>query len=211
MKNDKKNLILQAACAAFTESGYEKSSIESISRRAGVAQGLARYHFVNKETLYFNALSFVMTGLRNQLQSDVGALSLDKSEATKKFVRSYMAFTSDASTGYAMVYREPPFVMLSNPEHMSALSSLSQEIVQILARKLSTNNDPEAAFRMAAYVVTSLHGVQRARFSPVYKALVDIDELADFFAGAVQSLSGEDCKDRISAHAILSNPVRGCI
>ena len=211
MKNDKKNLILQAACAAFTESGYEKSSIESISRRAGVAQGLARYHFVNKETLYFNSLSFVMTGLRNQLQSDIGALSLDKSEATKKFVRSYMAFTSDASTGYAMVYREPPFVMLSNPEHMSALSSLSQEIVQILARKLSTNNDPEAAFRMAAYVVTSLHGVQRARFSPVYKALVDIDELADFFAGAVQSLSGEDCKDRISAHAILSNPVRGCI
>ena len=210
MKNDKKNLILQAACSAFTESGYEKSSIESISRRAGVAQGLARYHFVNKETLYFNALMYVMTGLRDQLQCDVGVLSLDMRESTKEFVRSYMAFTSDASTGYAMVYREPPFAMFSNPEQMSALASLSLEVVQLLAGKLSTNKGPEAAFRLAAYVVTSLHGVQRARFSPVYRELVDIDELADFFAGAVQSLSGEGCDDRISEQTILSSPIRGC-
>jgi AcrR family transcriptional regulator len=209
MKNAKKNLILQAACAAFTESGFEKTSIGSISRRAGVAQGLARYHFVNKETLYFNALLFVMTGLRDQLRSDV-ALFLDMREATKEFVRSYMAFTSDASTGYAMVYREPPFAMLSNPEHMSALAALSLEVVQILAGKLSSNQDPETAFRLAAYVVTSLHGVQRARFSPVYRELVDIDELADFFAGAVQSMSGEYCEDRISDQTILSSPVWGC-
>lgn len=66
------------------------------------------------------------------------------------------------------------------------------------------------AFRIAAYVVTSLHGVQRARFSPLYKELVDIDELADFFAGAVQSMSGEDCVGRISAQTTLSSPVRGC-
>jgi len=72
MKNDKNNLILRAACAAFTESGYEKSSIENISRRAGVAPGLARYYFVNKETLYYNSLLFVMMGLRARLQSEVG-------------------------------------------------------------------------------------------------------------------------------------------
>ena len=210
MKNDKKNLILQAACSAFTESGYEKSSIESISRRAGVAQGLARYHFVNKETLYFNSLVFVMMGLRDRLQREVGALSLGMGEATKEFVRSYMAFTSDTSTGYAMAYREPPFAMFSNPEHMSALASLSLEVVQILARKLSATKGPETALRLAAYVVTSLHGVQRARFSPLYRELVDIDELADFFAGAVQSMSDEDCEGRISAQPILPSPVRGC-
>ncbi|PKN43707.1 MAG: hypothetical protein CVU60_01440 [Deltaproteobacteria bacterium HGW-Deltaproteobacteria-18] len=210
MKNDKKNLILQAACAAFSESGYEKASIESISRRAGVAQGLARYYFVNKETLYFNALLFVMTGLRDQLQNEVGALSLDMREAIKDFVRSYMAFTSDTSTGYAMAYREPPFAMFSNPEHMSALASLSLEVVQILARKLSATKGPETALRLAAYVVTSLHGVQRARFSPLYRELVDIDELADFFAGAVQSMSGEDCEGRVSVQSALTIPVRGC-
>jgi AcrR family transcriptional regulator len=210
MKNDKKNLILQAACATFTESGFEKTSIGSISRRAGVVQGLARYHFVNKETLYFEALLFVMTGLRDQLQGDVGALFLDMREATKEFVRSYMAFTSDESTGYAMVHREPPFAMFSNSKHMSALAALSLEVVQILAGKISSNKDPETAFRLAAYVVTSLHGVQRARFSPVYRELVDIDELADFFAGAVQSMSGEYCEDRIFDQTILSSPVRGC-
>jgi AcrR family transcriptional regulator len=210
MKNDKKNLILQAACAAFTESGYERSSIENIARRGGVAQGLARYHFVNKETLYFNALLFVMKGLRDRLQSDVEALSSDMREATREFVRSYMAFTSDTSTGYAMVYREPPFAMLSNPEHMAALSSLSQEIVQVLARKLTVIKHSGMALRLAAYVVTSLHGVQRARFSPLYRELVDIDELADFFAGAVQSMSGEDCADQVSVQSAPEIPVRCC-
>ena len=146
MKNDKKNLILRAACAAFTESGYKKSSIENISRRAGVAQGLARYYFVNKETLYYNSLLFVMMGLRARLQSEVGGLSLGIGEATKEFVRSYMAFTSDESTGYAMAYREPLFAMVSNPEHMSALASLSLEVVQILARKLSVTRIPRWLF-----------------------------------------------------------------
>lgn len=210
MKNDKKNLILQAACTAFTESGFEKTSIESISRRAGVAQGLARYHFVNKETLYFNALLSVMIGLRDRLRSDVGVLSSDMREATRQFVRSYMAFTSDASTGYAMVYREPPFAMLSNPEHMSGLADLSLEIVHILALKLSSHMASKTATRLAAYVVAALHGIQRARYSPMYKELIDIDELEDFFAGAVRSMSGENCGDRSSDHSALSSPVRGC-
>ena len=210
MKKDKKNLILQAACAAFTEAGFEKSSIENISRRAGVSQGLARYHFVNKDTLYFNALSSVMMGLRDQLQRDVGEPPLDMCEATRQFVRSYMAFSSDALTGYAMVYREPPFAMLSNPEHMSALAALSQDVVNILARKLSANMDFQKAQRLAAYVVSSLHGVKRARLSVIYTELVDLDELADFFAGAVQSMSGEDREGRISVQPILASPVRGC-
>jgi AcrR family transcriptional regulator len=207
MKTDKKNLILQAACAAFTENGYEKTSIENISRRAGVAQGLARYHFVNKETLYFEALLFVMGGLRNRLQGDIDDQN-DMREAVTQFVRSYMDHTSDPSTGYAMVYREPPFAMLGNSEHMSALAELSLEIVRILARKMSPQMDSDKALRLATFVVTSLHGVQRARFSPLYRELVDIEELAIFFADAVKESAEKSSESQARTRQSHSNHER---
>lgn len=195
MEYDKK-IILQTACATFSEAGYEKTSVANISRRAGFAQGLVLYHFANKEILYFEALKFVMSGLRDQLYRDLADLS-DIYTSTAEFVHTYMDYTSDASIGYAMVYRESPFAILGNLEHMSALRTLSSDIVQILARKLTTSTDSETAQRLAAYVVTSLNGVQRERYYPVCRETLDIEELATFFASAVQSLTMEIPEERV--------------
>ena len=43
--------ILRAAVDLFAERGVSGASIAEITRRAGVAQGLANYHFGNKERL----------------------------------------------------------------------------------------------------------------------------------------------------------------
>jgi AcrR family transcriptional regulator len=197
MRKNKKELNIPSAYAEFSDSGYEKTSIESILRTEGVSQGLFRDHFINKVTLYFIFLLFVIRGLRDQIQCEFGAWSLGMREATAEFVLSYKDHTSDPSTGYAMVYREPPFEMIRKPAHVSGLADLSLEVVQILALKLSAYMTPRQTTRLAVYVATKLHGIQRARFSSRYRELIDIDELADFFAMAVQSMSGEKSEDRI--------------
>lgn len=46
-----REVILQAAVSLFAERGVSGASIAEITRRAGVAQGLANYHFGNKERL----------------------------------------------------------------------------------------------------------------------------------------------------------------
>lgn len=184
MGNDKRKLILEAACAAFSENGYEKSSIEKISRMAGVAQGLARYYFSTKEKLYFEALCMVMRGLKERIEQDIGSLDGPADVIAREFVRTYMAFTSNPAKWYAMIYREPPFAMVRTAEETERLGILSLEIVQAFARKLEPTMGTHA-LRVATYVVTSLHGVQRARFSPLYRSIVDFEDLADFFAGAV--------------------------
>ena len=197
MEKDKHKLILEAACAAFTVNGYEKSSIEKISKMAGVAQGLARYYFSTKENLYFEALCMVMRGLKERVALDLDPLDGPADAIAREFVRSYMAFTSDPATWYAMVYQEPPFTMIRNAGEMERLGNLSLAVVKTLARKLDPIMGTQA-LRVATYVVTSLHGVQRARFSPLYRDIVDSGDLADFFAGAV-SLAFPPCQARSDA------------
>lgn len=184
MTKHKSKMILAAACTNFAEKGFEKTSIEIVAQHAGVALGLVRYYFANKENLYFEAIKATMTGLRDHLEL-LDLPSKESREAIRAFVLSYMRYTSDPANNYRAIYREPPFAVLADADRMRELGSLSMEIVEVLKQALVLDFEPDTATRMAAYVVTSLHGVQRSRFSPVYHDLFDMNELADFFARAL--------------------------
>lgn len=44
--------IIEAALAEFAESGYDRTTMDEIARRAGVAKGSLYYHFPSKEALF---------------------------------------------------------------------------------------------------------------------------------------------------------------
>ena len=49
---NKKSEIYKAAANLFGKRGYDKSSLDEIARKAGVAKGTIFYHFSNKEELF---------------------------------------------------------------------------------------------------------------------------------------------------------------
>lgn len=44
--------IIEAALAEFAEAGYDRTPMDAIARRAGVAKGSLYYHFPSKEALF---------------------------------------------------------------------------------------------------------------------------------------------------------------
>ncbi|NLW05720.1 MAG: TetR/AcrR family transcriptional regulator [Pseudomonadaceae bacterium] len=52
VKNDKRQAIIEAASEAFLESGYQNTSMETISSKAGVAKQTLYNYFGNKDALF---------------------------------------------------------------------------------------------------------------------------------------------------------------
>ncbi len=56
-KDRKRARILQAASDLFVESGYRKTSVDKVARRAGIAKGTVYLYFKSKVDLLFHAIA----------------------------------------------------------------------------------------------------------------------------------------------------------
>jgi len=76
-KNDKRDRILEAAVVEIAFSGYHQTTIATIARRAGVADGTIYLYFKNKKELLASIFDRAITRFieegRSQLPRDVGA------------------------------------------------------------------------------------------------------------------------------------------
>ena len=187
MKIKRKNQILHAASLCFAESGYERTSIETIARKAGVALGLVRYYFMSKENLYFEATLDVIKGLSEHLNG-LDFSSLTAKEAVRLYILEYLRFTSDPSNSYWMIYQESPFAILHQEEFTAALGSASFDVIIIL-RDILDAVYLEDAMLKASIIVASLHGLQRARFSAKFREMLSFESVADFFVGNISNSS----------------------
>ncbi len=52
MRYDKKKSIYSAAASLFGEKGFERTSLDEVARKAGVAKGTIFYHFQSKDKLF---------------------------------------------------------------------------------------------------------------------------------------------------------------
>ena len=187
MKTKRKNQILHAASLCFAESGYERTSIETIARKAGVALGLVRYYFVSKENLYFEATQKVIKGLSEHLNG-LDFSCLTAKEAVRLYILEYLRFTSDPSNSYWMIYQESPFAILQQEEFTAALGTVSLDVIIIL-RDILDAIYLEDTLLKASIIVASLHGLQRARFSAKFREMLSFESVADFFAGNIPNSS----------------------
>jgi len=58
-RNDKENHIIESAIRAFAVSGFEKTSVPSLAKEAGIATGSLYTYFKNKAELFEQCCSFV--------------------------------------------------------------------------------------------------------------------------------------------------------
>lgn len=184
MKKEKKIAIRTVAARCFAEQGYERTSIELIARQTGVAQGLVRYYFSTKEQLYFEAAHATMSALKKCLMATPDIQDGPRA-AVRRFVLDYMAFTSDPDNAYGLIYQESPFKILRDPCFVHDINTVSLEILDILREILAAVLPADQALETATIIVTSLHGIQRARLSPKLRELINLDRVADFFSSSV--------------------------
>jgi AcrR family transcriptional regulator len=72
-KEDSRLLILQAAFAAFSENGYDKTSMDDIVRRSGLSKGTLYWHFKNKHDLLLATINMVMAEVTQSTEAVVNA------------------------------------------------------------------------------------------------------------------------------------------
>jgi len=72
IREDKKNIILQAALELFAEKSYQGTSISMIAKKAGISKGLIYNYFLSKEDL--------LEQIINQAWDSVSNLFPDKNE-----------------------------------------------------------------------------------------------------------------------------------
>lgn len=90
---DTRTKILRAAIELFADSGYDGASLRQITDRAGVKNGLVRYHFNNKDQLWRDSVKF----LYKELERAVSAPNDDwekmsPREKAEYDIRSYIRF-----------------------------------------------------------------------------------------------------------------------
>ncbi|MGO4888771.1 TetR/AcrR family transcriptional regulator [Anaerobacillus sp. MEB173] len=70
-KENKRDLIIDAALHVFGEEGYDRATIQAIAKRAGVGKGTTYEYFSSKEELFFETIqsgvSYLMTELEKVL------------------------------------------------------------------------------------------------------------------------------------------------
>lgn len=64
-----RNRILDAAAAAFAESGFDAASVSQICRAAGVTKGAFYHHYGSKKDVFLELLNRWLRGLDDQLES----------------------------------------------------------------------------------------------------------------------------------------------
>ena len=67
----KRELILEAALKQFAEVGYNKATMQSIAKRAGVGKGTTYEYFPSKEALFMEVISSRLNEILNMFKAQI--------------------------------------------------------------------------------------------------------------------------------------------
>lgn len=89
-KEEKKEKILVAAITLFAQKGFEKTTINDISKEAGIGKGTVYEYFQNKEEMINESFHFFLS----QMDLDHEAILADKTSAAEKMKRILLSFSN---------------------------------------------------------------------------------------------------------------------
>lgn len=69
-----KSRILSAAADEFAEKGKAGARMQAIADRAGINKAMLNYYFTNKDQLFREVLSEMLSGTRNRMMEELGSI-----------------------------------------------------------------------------------------------------------------------------------------
>jgi AcrR family transcriptional regulator len=116
--------ILDAALAAFSQSGYHSASIDDIAREAGVSKALIYEHFASKQELYADLIARNARELTQRLAGALVGLELESSAARLAAgLDAFFAFVEERRDAWRMLFRDA-----ADPETAAVLDRMLEQV-----------------------------------------------------------------------------------
>ncbi|HEY9577517.1 MAG TPA: TetR/AcrR family transcriptional regulator [Pseudobacillus sp.] len=172
----KKDLILQVAIEEFVKNGYEKTSTDIITSRAGISKGILFYYFKSKKNLYLYLASYVIDLLtKKTIEALADVQTTDFFERIKEAVwlkqKATAPYKQETQFITDVLLHPPKAVMpeiedLLKRQHETYGAEFTQSRLYpkelIIEEKLRTGMSKERVIQMTAFVVEQLSAKYQA-------------------------------------------------
>lgn len=134
-KAQNRRAILEAACAVFTESGYDGASIRDVIRRTGLASGTFYNYFRDKEQVFHAVLEERTTELRQRLRA-VRQEETELEAIVREGFRVYFSFIVEDRPLFELLRRNAGTVqaLADTPALESGIAELFEDLRVLAAR-----------------------------------------------------------------------------
>lgn len=128
---DARDLILEAALAAFAEHGFHGANMRDIAGRAGVSQGLVHHHFGSKEALW-NFVGERISADFLEFMAEAISPDVPAEESVARALGNYMAYWKE----HPAAFRFKLWRLLEGPsdEREARSSALNSRAVPVFQR-----------------------------------------------------------------------------
>lgn len=158
IREEKKELIMQAALELFANEGYHSSSISKIAKKAGISKGLMYNYFESKEDL-LKQIAF--EGINEAFES----LGLNKDEIlTKKefanFIKNSVVMVKNQMNFWKLYFSlmaQPQVLMVLGDDFMSSFDSYFKTLADYFNNQGFKDGYTEVRFFVAMLDGIALH------------------------------------------------------
>jgi len=88
LKNQKRNMIIEAAVHVFAEKGFFNANVHDVAQRAGIADGTIYVYFKSKDDLLISLFEQKMDGILDRFSKKLRTLS-DPLDKLRTFISTY--------------------------------------------------------------------------------------------------------------------------
>jgi len=108
MKN-KKQAIIEAASKIISEKGYSLTTIDEITKRAGIGKGTFYIYFKNKDALFYAIIEENFTNFLNEVKTSIEKID-DFFEKIRKFIEMYLSHHEKNYFLFKILVQEKPSI-----------------------------------------------------------------------------------------------------
>ncbi|UCE42836.1 MAG: TetR/AcrR family transcriptional regulator [Candidatus Aminicenantes bacterium] len=153
--------IIRAAVDEFLENGYEKTSMESIARRAGVSKGGLYHHFSSKDEILLLANKKLNEPIYTIMQQ--ASQHLSASEGLNSYIKHYLEYWMDHKR--EMVFYTLSYVkLLDNPSLWEMYEKYTENTIAFFQDLFQRGIDsgefyPHSAYDSAIAFMAAVDGI----------------------------------------------------
>ncbi|MCM8785187.1 MAG: TetR/AcrR family transcriptional regulator [Candidatus Omnitrophica bacterium] len=106
---NKKNLIIKVAERLISKKGYSKTTVDEITKKAGIGKGTFYLYFKDKNDLFFSIIKQEFENLMLKIKDDVSDID-DFFERLKKGIEIYLSYFEKNYNFFRILLQEKPFI-----------------------------------------------------------------------------------------------------
>jgi AcrR family transcriptional regulator len=179
--------LLEAAQAAFVESGYHAAAMDDIAERAGVSKPVLYQHFPGKLELYLALLDQTVDSVIEAAREALVSTE-DNKERVTAAVQAFYAYVANEGGAFRLVFESD---LVNEPQVRERVDRVTDECARWIARVIHEDTGlPDPQSELLAVSLVGMAQVS-ARYWLAKDLPVDLAEAADLVAAlAWRGISG---------------------